>query len=387
VVGAPVAAAICGAATAFVSTIVFYLIFYKLTGHDLDASAWATIMSSAVAAAALGALSPMVYKFLDSWVPRAMTWLQNSIPAMIATLSTWWASAVQWAGPIADSIAWGVSQIANAIARAASQAGMPTLQSNGPMYSGMAGKCIDDYGGAANDGDTIDLSDCTSNPAQQWRYYSDSRILLGGTGRCMRVGGDGVSENSPVVLSQCTDNPTEVWQQAYGMLINPRSGMCLDDPEFSTANGTQLMIHGCNGGTNQQWSLPGGPSTGLSLTRTTIVRDWATGSCMDAFANVNPCYGDGTDAWQQWNLLQDGSGNYYFENAHTGQCLDDGSGLYMYSHCIAGDAAQAWQPRGNSYQGQFQNTLTGLCLDDNGQLYMHSCNGGGYQTWRTDGSM
>jgi ricin-type beta-trefoil lectin protein len=37
-----------------------------------------------------------------------------------------------------------------------------------------------------------------------------------------------------------------------------RSGIdrCLDDPEFTTTNGTQLEIWDCNGGSNQQWAIP-----------------------------------------------------------------------------------------------------------------------------------
>ncbi|MGD0069856.1 MAG: RICIN domain-containing protein, partial [Streptosporangiaceae bacterium] len=33
-------------------------------------------------------------------------------------------------------------------------------------------------------------------------------------------------------------------------------GKCLDDPGFNTANGTQLDLWTCNGGSNQQWTAP-----------------------------------------------------------------------------------------------------------------------------------
>jgi non-reducing end alpha-L-arabinofuranosidase len=32
--------------------------------------------------------------------------------------------------------------------------------------------------------------------------------------------------------------------------------MCLDDPAFNTANGTQLVLWTCNGGSNQKGTLP-----------------------------------------------------------------------------------------------------------------------------------
>jgi hypothetical protein len=37
-------------------------------------------------------------------------------------------------------------------------------------------------------------------------------------------------------------------------LPHPLSGRCLDDPNASTADGTQLVLWDCNGGTNQQWT-------------------------------------------------------------------------------------------------------------------------------------
>jgi len=46
------------------------------------------------------------------------------------------------------------------------------------------------------------------------------------------------------------------WQASNGTLVNPASGKCLDDPSSNTANGTQLVLWTCNGGTNQQWHLP-----------------------------------------------------------------------------------------------------------------------------------
>jgi hypothetical protein len=32
--------------------------------------------------------------------------------------------------------------------------------------------------------------------------------------------------------------------------------MCLDDPAFNTTEDTRLDLWTCNGGSNQQWSVP-----------------------------------------------------------------------------------------------------------------------------------
>ena len=39
-----------------------------------------------------------------------------------------------------------------------------------------------------------------------------------------------------------------------GRLVNPTSGQCLDDPDGSTTDGTQLQIYACWGGANQKWN-------------------------------------------------------------------------------------------------------------------------------------
>ncbi len=46
------------------------------------------------------------------------------------------------------------------------------------------------------------------------------------------------------------------WLPVNGMLVNPVSGRCLDDPGFNTTSGTQLEIWDCNGGSNQQRAIP-----------------------------------------------------------------------------------------------------------------------------------
>jgi hypothetical protein len=54
----------------------------------------------------------------------------------------------------------------------------------------------------------------------------------------------------------CNGGGNQQWLPVKGMLVNPVSGRCLDDPGFTTTNGTQLEIWDCNGGSNQQWAIP-----------------------------------------------------------------------------------------------------------------------------------
>ena len=49
-------------------------------------------------------------------------------------------------------------------------------------------------------------------------------------------------------LWDCNGVPGQQWvPQANGSLLNPPSGLCLDDPSGITTNGEQLQVWTCNG--------------------------------------------------------------------------------------------------------------------------------------------
>lgn len=48
----------------------------------------------------------------------------------------------------------------------------------------------------------------------------------------------------------------QTWVPTGETLVNPVSGRCLDVPGGDTTEGTQVEIWDCNGGSNQQWTLP-----------------------------------------------------------------------------------------------------------------------------------
>jgi beta-glucanase (GH16 family) len=122
----------------------------------------------------------------------------------------------------------------------------------GPVRSGQAGKCLDDFAGASANGTKADLWDCNNTPAQQWTSSGNTLTV---NGKCLDVTGAGTANGSPVELWDCNGGGNQVWQQgANNSLVNPASGRCLDDPGFATVNGTQLDIWDCDGGANQRWT-------------------------------------------------------------------------------------------------------------------------------------
>jgi hypothetical protein len=74
-------------------------------------------------------------------------------------------------------------------------------------------------------------------------------------GKCLTVAG--TANGSLVQLSTCTGAGGQNWTAgANGSLVNPQSGRCLDANGGSSADGTQLIVWTCHGGTNQRWTLP-----------------------------------------------------------------------------------------------------------------------------------
>ena len=73
----------------------------------------------------------------------------------------------------------------------------------------------------------------------------------------MNITGARYTDGTLVEWWTCNGGANQQWEaEGSSELVNPTSGMCLDDPGSNTTEGTQLIIYSCNGGTNQQWHLP-----------------------------------------------------------------------------------------------------------------------------------
>ena len=98
---------------------------------------------------------------------------------------------------------------------------------------------------------------CNGSPAQNWTVEADGTIQI--NGKCLDIYRYMSKNKTAVELWTCKPsgmNSNQLWKAVNGTLVNPKSGQCLDDPKFNTANGIRLEIYKCNGGRNQQWVLP-----------------------------------------------------------------------------------------------------------------------------------
>jgi O-glycosyl hydrolase len=136
-----------------------------------------------------------------------------------------------------------------------------------------------------------------------------------------------------------TGSPGSGGKTSTSRLIGAGSGKCLDDPGFSTANGTQLTIYTCNTGADQSWTLTGAGE----------VRGYGN-KCMDASGQGTTAgtpvvlYTCNGGANQKWTLVDGGT----LVGKQSGLCLD----------------------------------VTGAATADASPLELYTCNAGSNQTWR-----
>ncbi|MFD0635686.1 ricin-type beta-trefoil lectin domain protein [Catenulispora yoronensis] len=124
----------------------------------------------------------------------------------------------------------------------------------GPVTSGIAGKCLDDFAGSNANGTKADLYSCNGTGAQQWTVASNGTLQI--NGKCLDITGAATTNGALIELWDCNGGGNQQWVAQNGALLNLASGRCLDDPGFSTTDGTQLDLWDCNGGVNQKWTTP-----------------------------------------------------------------------------------------------------------------------------------
>jgi Ricin-type beta-trefoil lectin domain len=121
---------------------------------------------------------------------------------------------------------------------------------------GYSSMCADDSGASSALRTKIVAWKCSSSDGAQSWSFSGGELKRGSM--CMNdkaAGGSG----STVILYTCNGGTNELWShnsQGEYVLKAHGSTLCLDDPAYSTKNGTQLIVYTCKNSANQHWSLP-----------------------------------------------------------------------------------------------------------------------------------
>ncbi len=123
-------------------------------------------------------------------------------------------------------------------------------------------------------------------------------IVGGQSGRCVDVPNSTSANGTQVQLWDCSGGTNQRWTHTASKQLTVYGNKCLDASGQGTANGTRLVIWDCNGQANQQWNVnANGTITGVQ-----------SGLCVDASGNGTAngtllhlwgCHG-GTN--QQWSL-------------------------------------------------------------------------------------
>jgi hypothetical protein len=114
--------------------------------------------------------------------------------------------------------------------------------------------CMTDSGDSTKAGTRALLEGCTAVYAGGWTYNGK---LIGHRGMCLTDPHNG-GVRTGLVLERCTGAADQSWSYTGGsdpeLKLKAYSGrLCLDDPKYSTKDGTPLIVYTCNGGPDEEW--------------------------------------------------------------------------------------------------------------------------------------
>ena len=170
-------------------------------------------------------------------------------------------------------------------------------------------------------------------------------------------GGSGYQVNQPnaekvVNITWGADAPPPI--SGRYIVVNRNSGLALEVPGGSTANGTFLDQNAYSSALYQQWDLSPMSSTSggdYSYFALVAAHDGITADDYNwSYANGNPVdqWNNGTNVLEQWYLQYAGNGYFYIRNRWCNNCLDVSgasvsSGAQIVFSNYLGTASQQWR--------------------------------------------
>ena len=150
--------------------------------------------------------------------------------------------------------------------------------------------------------------------------------------------GFGTATTETAQFDNLTVTPGQGGGGTVGVLRGQASGRCVDVPNQTQTNGTQVALWDCNGGTNQQWNLTSAKQ--LHVYGTKCLDAESQGTTSGTRVIIWDC-SSGTN--QQWNVNADGT----VTGVQSGLCLSPngsgtGNGTLIVLATCNGQAAQKW---------------------------------------------
>jgi chitosanase len=124
----------------------------------------------------------------------------------------------------------------------------------GPI-TGVASKCLDNKDSETANGNKIQLYKCKGTANQAWTVMDDDTIRV--QGKCLDVYGARKAERTLVQLYKCNGTVAQKWKiNSDKSIVNPNSGLCLDDKYRNTDDGNTIWMWRCNKTSAQIWTTP-----------------------------------------------------------------------------------------------------------------------------------
>ncbi|MEV4573865.1 RICIN domain-containing protein [Nonomuraea jabiensis] len=162
-----------------------------------------------------------------------------------------------------------------------------------------------------------------------------SVVTLSGDGTTVNLPHTAIDDTYTITLLPPTDPGPG---GSTSVLRNVNAGRCLDVPNASTVNGTQLQLWDCGGGNNQQWTLT--PSKQLQVYGNKCLDAKGQGTVNGTQVIIWDCNGQSN---QQWNVNSDGT----ITGAQSGLCVEasnfgtaNGTKVQLWS--CTGTTSQKW---------------------------------------------
>ncbi len=142
--------------------------------------------------------------------------------------------------------------------------------------TGLGGKCLDVFMGGTTEGTPVVLYQCNGSPNQDWMFEfvgNDVRLRSVGN-QCLRPGSIGSTGFVETEMGPCVGSDT-LWR--IGIISPTKFGLkhintdeCLDVFNSDTTDGNPVIIFGCTGTANQQWTFDdSGAGPGSCMTTST----------------------------------------------------------------------------------------------------------------------
>ncbi|MEU7859319.1 ricin-type beta-trefoil lectin domain protein [Nonomuraea sp. NPDC049141] len=166
----------------------------------------------------------------------------------------------------------------------------------------------------------------------------NSVVTLSGDGATVNLPHTAIDDTYTLTLLPPTDPGPGPGGGSTTVLRNVNAGRCLEVPNASTVNGTQLQLWDCGGGTNQQWTLTSSRQLQVYGNKCLDAKGQGTGNGTQVI--IWDCNGQ---ANQQWNVNSDGT----ITGVQSGLCMEasnfgtaNGTKVQLWS--CTGTTSQKW---------------------------------------------